>query len=442
MYKNTTKMEKLNLAFISIFIVLSLFSSVMVAGAAAGETISIGSAIVESGDTFVLPITIANSTDVEGVSLNVTYNQSIVTILSVLANSSISDSAVTSNIDNITGVTTIAVTNTNYINTTSATPLVDITFKAVSSGISALNLQDVYLAKEYAPYPPGTVNNGSILVNDTTPSHSDISWNATISATNQLEPVVVGMHPDASDGYDSFDEFSLSPVQDKVTMSLDGTYAKSVKMSVSPKSNVTWDLLIGVPQGQSTTLTWDMKLYPQIVLHIYNGTDELSPGTELGEGSSSLLVVAEVVEKIDFTLPLKAGWNMVSIPLIPDDSSVSVIFKDISTLSIRPVVTWENPLFVQVDQIEPKIGYWVFTPQNIDIIVTGMPIVDTNLSLKAGWNMVGTTGFDNFDLTFIPNQVSQRPPVTWENPLFVSINELVAGKASWVFVTQNTEVVI
>jgi hypothetical protein len=49
---------------------------------------------------------------------------------------------------------------------------------------------------------------------------------------------------------------------------------------------------------------------------------------------------------------------------------------------------------------------------------------------------------ENLNLTLIPNQTPQRPPVTWQSPMFVPINELEAGKAAWVFVMENTEVEI
>ena len=166
MYKNTTRVEKLNSVLMSIFIILSVFNPIMIVSAAAGETISIGSSIVEPGDTFVLPITIANSAGVTGISLNVTYDQNIVTVVSILANNSISGSSVNPSIDNTNGVTKIVLTNTNYLNATSATPFVDVTFQAVSSGISVLNLQDITLSDiDFNPYSPGTVNNGEIRVN-------------------------------------------------------------------------------------------------------------------------------------------------------------------------------------------------------------------------------------------------------------------------------------
>jgi hypothetical protein len=148
------------------------------------------------------------------------------------------------------------------------------------------------------------------------------------------------------------------------------------------------------------------------------------------------------VGKVDFILSLASGWNMVSIPIIPDNTTINHIFGQISTLNIRPVVTWQSPLFVPVNEVQAKIGYWVFTPSPINIEIIGTPITDKKLSLVSGWNMIGTTGLGNLDLTKIPNQVSQRLPVTWQSPIFTPIDQLVPGKAGWVFVTQTTEVEI
>ena len=190
------------------------------------------------------------------------------------------------------------------------------------------------------------------------------------------------------------------------------------------------------------TLNWNLYPDPSIALHIFNGTDEINPGTTFGEGNYNFLVVVEILENINFNLHLNPGWNMVSLPLTPTNSSVDVVFGDISTLNIRPVVTWQSPMFITAENIEPKKGYWVFAPQNMDIIIAGTPIADTTISLSVGWNMIGTIGLNKLDLTQVPNQFSQRPPVIWQSPLFVSSNELESGKAAWLFVTQNTEVVI
>ncbi|MHC1571673.1 MAG: S8 family serine peptidase [Methanosarcinales archaeon] len=268
---------------------------------------------------------------------------------------------------------------------------------------------------------------------------SNTSWNVTISATNQLEPVAVGMHPNATDGYDpEFDVFAQTPVQGKVILLLDEIYSESIKKTRCYNESVSWNLSVGVPAGQTTNLSWDVP--SNVNLTISEGDEVLSPGSQLGEGSHELTVTAELLESQGFSINLSAGWNMVSLPLIPDNSSLYAVFGSIPTLDTMPVVTWEAPSFVVVEEIEPKIGYWVFTPSDTTIRVMGKPITNTTLILKAGWNMVGTVGVGNLSISDIPNQVPERPAVTWVAPSFVETDMIEPGKSAWVFVTTDTTV--
>ena len=265
----------------------------------------------------------------------------------------------------------------------------------------------------------------------------NISWNVTISAINQLEPVIVGMHPNATDGYDpEFDAFVQTPVQGKVILLLDDIYSTSIKKTRCYDEPLSWNLTVGVPIGQTTTLLWAVP--SNVNLTILDGDTVLPNGTLLGEGSHELTVIAELLEYQVFCIDLKAGWNMVSIPIIPDNNSVQAIFGSIPTLATVPVKTWVSPLFMEVDKLEPKKGYWVFTPAATTICVTGKPITNTTLNLKAGWNMVGTVGLENMTIAAIPNQVSICPAVTWISPSFIETDIIEPGKAAWVFVTQNT----
>ena len=283
-------------------------------------------------------------------------------------------------------------------------------------------------------FGPETRYNISVTVKEASPN---ISWNVTISATNQLEPVVVGMHPNATDGYDpEFDEFIQTPVQGKVILLLDDIYATSIKKTRCYNESVSWNLQVGVPTGQTTALSWDVS--SNVNLTIFEGDEVLSSGSQLGEGSHELTVMAELLEYQEFRIDLKAGWNMVSIPVIPDNNSVQAIFGGIPTLDPMPVKTWESPIFVIVDEIEPKMGYWVFTPTHTTICVTGKTITNTTSNLKAGWNMVGTVGLENFSISKIPSQVPQCPAVTWVAPSFVETDIIEPGKSAWVFVTTDT----
>ncbi len=267
------------------------------------------------------------------------------------------------------------------------------------------------------------------------------SWNVTISATNQSEPAIVGMHPNATDGYDpEFDVYAQTPVQGKVILILDDIYSTSIKKTRCYNESVSWNLSVGVPTGRTTTLSWDVP--SNVNLTIFEGDEILSSGSQLGEGSHELTVTAELLEYQEFSIKLKAGWNMVSIPVIPDNNSVQSIFGSIPTLDTMPVVTWESPSFVKVEEVEPKIGYWVFTPSDTTITVTGKSITNTTLILEAGWNMAGTVGMENLTISEIPNQVPQNPAVTWVTPSFVETDIIEPGKSAWVFVTTDTIVTV
>ena len=157
---------KIYLFIISVVLAVALLAT-STASATGTETISIGSATVNPGDTVVLPITIADVTDVTGVTLTIVYDVNIVTIQNVVANSSVvTGSGVYPYIDNTIGKATIPLTNTNSITTTSAIPIIDITFGVVgNSGSSILELQEVELSDDsFNVYVPDTINNGEIII--------------------------------------------------------------------------------------------------------------------------------------------------------------------------------------------------------------------------------------------------------------------------------------
>jgi hypothetical protein len=118
-------------------------------------------------------------------------------------------------------------------------------------------------------------------------------WNLTISATNQLEPVTFGIHPNATDDYDpEFDAFAQTPVQGKVILILDNIYAKEIN-----REKMTWNLSIGVPTGETPTLSWNSSQIPADINLLLDGTDMKSQSSlPLNEGAHSFVINGSVVE--------------------------------------------------------------------------------------------------------------------------------------------------
>jgi len=162
-------------------------------------------------------------------------------------------------------------------------------------------------------------------------------------------------------------------------------------------------------------------------------------GNEVTSDLFNITIMPEMII-IDFSLNINPGWNLISVPIVPSDSNAQVLFNCISTIVEKPPLAWESPLFVAAAEIEPKVGYWLFSTEAKTCEINGTIIDNTTIILNPGWNLIGTTGTSNIDISSIPNQVAERPALYWNNPLFEETNVIEPGKAAWVFVTEETEI--
>jgi len=121
------------------------------------------------------------------------------------------------------------------------------------------------------------------------------AWTVDITAQNQLEPVVFGYDPEATDNnYNpALDEITTTPIMGKVILSLDDLYAKKIK-----KDDLSWTLSVSVPSG-STDISWDTSTVPEnIKLSMTKDTTvidmKVQPSLTLQEGPHEYTITAEV----------------------------------------------------------------------------------------------------------------------------------------------------
>jgi len=132
-----------------------------------------------------------------------------------------------------------------------------------------------------------------VSVKSSTIQVSSEEWALTISTTNQLEPVTFGINPNATDGYDpDYDVFAQMPIQDKVTLILDSIYAKEIN-----RERMNWNLSVGVPTGEATTMSWEPSTIPATIVLTLDGTDmKVQNSLQLAEGSHSFIISGSSVE--------------------------------------------------------------------------------------------------------------------------------------------------
>jgi branched-chain amino acid transport system substrate-binding protein len=132
-------------------------------------------------------------------------------------------------------------------------------------------------------------------------------------------------------------------------------------------------------------------------------------------------------------IPLKSGWNMVSVPVTPINNSVSAVFPDVAA-----VYTWDSvsKSYVTPATIEPYVGYWVAVVADTVISVTGVPISTWTTDIVAGWNMIGSL-INSVDFT-APNDdpdLSVQPFAYWWDPISKSYDyetTIEPTKGYWV----------
>ncbi len=102
-----------------------------------------------------------------------------------------------------------------------------------------------------------------------------------------------------------------------------------------------------------------------------------------------------------YTVPLHDGWNLISFPLIPLDTSVENLLNSISGNwdtakyydANDPADPWKTyrigAATNDLAYIDNTMGFWLHvTNSTDDLIIYGTEPVTTNIILKAGWNLV------------------------------------------------------
>ena len=107
-----------------------------------------------------------------------------------------------------------------------------------------------------------------------------------------------------------------------------------------------------------------------------------------------------------FTIDLLAGWNLISLPLIPTDSDIETVLADLigedTVIQVRTFL-WEAgelgekywiPATSTLSQMEDGWGYWIEMSAADALVVTGSEYpaaggMQPSYDLNIGWNLIG-----------------------------------------------------
>lgn len=265
----------------------------------------------------------------------------------------------------------------------------------------------------------------------------DLEFGISNEATDLFDSGIDALHPLPGPGQ-TFEAYFLTT--DPVFPQLNGDYRAPI---VEITDIRVWTLEIE-SDNEEIILTWDASGVPgNLVSFMDTGTQnidmKLKSSLGLPAGQHSLVIsMYSRTRPTDIDINLKAGWNMVSVPVTPPDNSTSAVFP-----GALAVYTW-NPIsksYIVPTIIEPDTGYWVAVTESTIITVTGTLVDTWTTNIKAGWNMIGSIYTSTS--VVVPNDDpdgSIIPPAYWWDPVGKSYTlsyNVDPGKGYWVASVQD-----
>ena len=155
------------------------------------------------------------------------------------------------------------------------------------------------------------------------------------------------------------------------------------------ENNGNLDICVSATEG--TRLYWKVWIFGASVSEILDAAGTYVTQTP---GFDYYDVCISVVDVVPQTISIhRAGWNLVSFNVLPDDPSPESVFADVSD-NIQSVVSgtkrWTPQSGGRLAELKMGVGYWVkTTADNVEWTISGEPEEDVSVSVTQGWNLIG-----------------------------------------------------
>jgi hypothetical protein len=135
---------------------------------------------------------------------------------------------------------------------------------------------------------------------------------------------------------------------------------------------------------------------------------------------------------------LRAGWNMVSVPVAPSNDSTTMVFPG----ALTGAQAW-NGSYAQQDTITQGAGYWIKYPTAETLDVYGDSVVTDTVAISEGWNMIGPP----INQLTVSSIVSDPPaivtgPFYGYSGTYQKTDDLFPGRAYWVKADQAGSLIL
>jgi hypothetical protein len=361
---------------------------------------------------------------------------------------------------------------------------------AVSAITTSTTTIDVVFSEEL---DPATVNAGDFAVSGYTVTDATLSENG-LTVTLTVSEMPTDETPEVNYTQGTLADLAGNPAEGGPIMAVDGVAPTISNLTASPDPFSPW-----IPDGvkDSTTISFTLSESVYGIMRIENETggvvgqyvapEPVGPGPMSapweGRDENGVLVPVGTytiyIEATDMAgnksmawttvrvessiyVSLSAGWNLISLPLIPDNSSIEnvlapimdyveiVWYYDASTGNW--LVYTPGPAPDDLTTMEAGKGYWIKMKASATLTVYGVqipppPAVPPTYMVVPGWNLIGFKSISSMTANEYLASVAGKWASLWTfDPaigtyvkVFGSQN-MLPGRGYWIYMTEAGEI--
>ena len=279
--------------------------------------------------------------------------------------------------------------------------------------------------------PPPPVWSNQILVKDA-------------GGTESSQSLTFGQHIDATDSIDaSLGEYELPPppptgiFDARFNLPTNPQVSSFIDYRDSTETEIIWTMTFQPGSaGYPITFSWDSTSFPEGTFYLKDRINGSFVNVNMKNQSSYVLTnpvitsLSIIYKGVSSIVDVNDEWNMISVPLLAEDMSLSNLFPTATSLAYG----FEGS-YVTEDTLVGGKGYWLKFDGNQQVQIYGSRMGDT-VPLETGWNMFGAYEED------IPiSQITTTPPgiiatyfFGYNNGYYIA-DTLNSGQGYWVRVT-------
>jgi len=162
-------------------------------------------------------------------------------------------------------------------------------------------------------------------------------------------------------------------------------------------------------------------------------------GNDLFIGGSAGIAVHQIQRSMDFRFTHDPRWNLVSLPVTAQDSSVTVLYPGASTQAF-----WYDEGGYHADMVMRNgTGYWLKFPGKDSTTIRGFFRPADAIDLRAGWNLIGSISVPLGTDALVTDPPGLIASAVWgyQNG-YTASQAIEPGRAYWIKADQSGKLIL